>query len=542
MKLSRIICAILAFVMVLSLAASANAAFIFTLSRTDNDFDLTDTSISSIDKSAKIEISDEMVANALRASRRVLSDTTIYDDFSYTSSYAVGSYGINLILNLNWQEKDGDRFARVSVTDDGYITSFSSYRDYGSDNPVPDISQADAVKLAYDFIRAANPDYSLYYSDDRARVSYSRSGTYTISFDAAFEGVIISNASASVTLDYHSGVIYSFSNSLSSNVSPARESTFGDTTVRSFFKEKLPMKLQYTVKYDREAKKSYIDVIYRPDAAGKLIGADGEVYDTQYIYGGGGYKYATGSSNILMGAVKEEAAADSFIMSEAERAGVEYQSGFVTPERARDIILNVENIAFNDDFSIESSSLSKRTSQFSDKVSFILDVRYKSEKNEADATFDAETGRILSYSYYDAFKRPETYKTYTEETLPYSESEYRAVADELIKALYPDTYSEYVYDEENPNSGWMRNYSGEFTEYDNAYYTYVRHNQGLEFTRDTITVSMRIRDKAIVKIYYNYTDCEFPSLDGIISPDSAMDIYADKVGFTPKLYPRNQEK
>ena len=537
MKFTRIISSVLAFVMILSLSAGANAAIIFTLARNDNDFDLSDASAATIDRSAKVEITEEMISDALRASRRVLPDTSPYDEFNYTSSYAVGKYGINLILNLNWQEKDGGRDAHVSVTKDGYITSFSLWYERDTDNPVPDISQADAVKLAYDFITKANPDYAQYFDADHARVSYSRSGTYTITFDAAYEGILISSSSVNVRLDYHTGEIYSLNNSLSANISPSGNIAFSDSAVRSIFKEKLPMKLQYAVKYDREAKKSYVDLIYRPEGGGKLIGADGEVYDTQYIYGGGGLKYAMGSSNVLTDAVTEESAADGFIMSEAERAGVEYQAGFVTPEGARDIILNVENVAFNDDFVLEGSSLSKRTSQFTDKVSFILNVNYKSEKNTADATFDAESGRILSYSYYDAFKRPDVFKTYTKDTLPYTEEEYRAVADELIKSLYPDTYDEYVYDEDNPNSGWMRNYSDEFTEFDNAYYTYVRHNQGLEFSRDTITVSMRIRDKAIVKLYYNYSDCEFPSVDRIISADAAMDIYADKVGFAPRLYP-----
>ncbi|MBO7148670.1 MAG: hypothetical protein J6V93_02330 [Clostridia bacterium] len=537
MKLSRIISALLIFVMILSVSTSANAAIIYSLTRSENDFDLSDISVSALDKAKDIVITDDIVSDAIRASRRVLPDTSAYDDFSYTSSYAVGNYGINLILNLNWQEKDGSRDAHVSVTEDGYITSFSVWYERDNDNPVPDVSQSDAVKLAYDFITGANPDYAKYYSVDRARVSYSRSGTYTISFDALYNGVIISNASARVSVDYHTGSVYSFSTSLSSGISPSGDIVFSNDAIRSVFKEKLPMKLQYAVKYDREAKKSYIDLIYLPDASGKLIGADGEVYDVKYIYGGGGYKYAMGSSNVMMGAVTEEAAADNFIMSEAELAGVEYQSHFVSPENAKDIILNVENVAFNDDFKIESSYLSKSKSQFTDKVSFTLDLHYKSEKNEANATIDAETGRILSYSYYDAFKRPENYKTYTDDTLPYSEAEYRSFADELIKALYPDTYSEYIYDEDNANSDWTERYSGKYTEFDTAFYTYVRHNQGLEFTRDTITVSMRLRDKAIVKIYYSYSDCEFPSVDGIISADAALDIYADNIGFSPKLYP-----
>ncbi|MBQ7822383.1 MAG: hypothetical protein IJ391_08890 [Clostridia bacterium] len=536
MKRTRLLSVITAAALLFSISTSAASGMLYAMKDT-RGYNGTDISITDADKQAP-EITEATVSAAIEASRRVLPDTSEYTKFGYNSSYTVGEYGKQTLLSLYWTSEESGKRADVSVSTDGFISAFSVSYDRVRDKPVPIISQAEAVKAAYEFVSGANPDHAKYFDTEHARVAYSSSsGTYTVSFTANDGGTVISGATAQVRMSYLTGEIYSLTVSIPSNLVDTSDTAMSDGAVKSAFNEKLPMQLRYVVKYDSETKKSYVDLVYRPEVSGKLIGADGELYDIKYVYAGGGYKYAMGANVAADSTAAEaETADEAFVMTGAEMSGVEYQSGFLTPERVREVIMSSGKFALDESMGIVNSSLSKRSSAFTGKDSYIISVDFKSEKNSAYAELDAESGEILWFAAYDTAMRADEPIVYTAETLPYPVEEYRAASDELIKSLYPDTYAEYVYSDEHADSGWIRE-SGEYNEYDNAYYTYVRHSQGLPFERDRITVSVKLKDMSIVKVYYSYTDCEFPSVEGIITPEDAFDIYAENVGTVPRLYP-----
>lgn len=60
----------------------------------------------------------------------------------------------------------------------------------------------------------------------------------------------------------------------------------------------------------------------------------------------------------------------------------------------------------------------------------------------------------------------------------------------------------------------------------NTYLTYYRHENGVPFKQDSITVCVDGSDGSIVSFSYNYTDdLTFPDTDGIVDMDAAIDAY-----------------
>lgn len=530
MKKSKLFISAASLALTLTISASATSPVYLIKNYAESSvFDGTDTAaVTTEDKTPSI--TDEIVTAAIEASRRVLPDTSEYSKFGYDSGYSFGEFGTQTMLSLNWSNPETGNNAEVCVNTDGFISSFSKSYERVMDKPIPEISQSEAVKTAYEFVTTANPATAEYFDTDHAKVTYNKyNATYTVNLTANADGIVISGAGASVRMSYITGEIYSFSTSIPSKLELSDDEPMTESEVRSAFAEKLPLALKYVVKYDSETEKSYVDLVYRPDASGKLISADGDVLDIEYVYCGTNFKYAPGASAIMNDAGESEAAADS--ITAAEQAGIEYQSGFITPERAREILTSTTGLAFDVTGELTDSYLYKSESRFTDNASYILCVNFKSDKSRAYAEINAETGTIMSFYTYKNSDGIEPI-TYKKDELPYSEEAYRSAADEFIKNEYPDTYSEYVYNENSVVSLARETYSE-----DNTFsYTYVRHNQGLPFSRDTISVSVRVSDKAVTNVNYSYSDCEFPTVDGVITPDAALDIYLEKVGIAPKLY------
>ncbi len=473
------------------------------------------------------KIDEEHVARAVEASRRVLPDTSAYDEFGYDSYSRTGEYGNETTLNLYWTNTDTWDNANVSVNTDGYITSYSKSYERISDRPVPEISQADALAIAYDFICAANPGVARFFDTEHANVTYTKfSSTYAITFTANDNGIVILGGLAQVNISYLTGEVYSYSTTLSSALDSENEEPLNKEVVRELFAEKYPMKLEYTIAYDRVAKKSYVDLVYVPAGTDKLISANGELLERINVKGG--YKFATNSSAAMDKAETESAVEGAFGLTGAESAGIEYQDGFYKPEDVCGLIKAHNELGFDDENKITNANLYKKTSAYTDAVSYNLTVNYESEDHITYVEINAETGEILSYSDYD--KNYETKPLEIDDTDALI-NEYKTIADGLVKKLYPDTYEEYVLD---PDGIYVPD---EINTWNALAFVYVRYNQGLKFERDAIGIKIRLGNKKVISISYNYSDCEFPSVEGIILAEDALDIYIENVGLEPVLYP-----
>ena len=478
------------------------------------------------DKEA-LPLSQSDVADAVEASRRVLADTTVYDEFRYDSYTRAGEYGSEITLNLCWTDTVSGDCANVSVNTDGYIISFSKSYDSVNDRPVPEISQAEALALAYDFVCAANPESAEYYSPDYANVNYRKyNATYSVSFSANKNGIMIPGASAQVILSYITGEIYSYSTSLSSKLDSANEKLLEKEEIRALFLEKYPMKLEYSVKYDRESKKSYVDLVYTPSGTDKLISADGELLERINVKGG--YRFDINSSVAFDKAETESGVNGAFGLTGAESTGIEYQDSFYKPEDVSALLMAHSEIDFDEESKILESNLYKTLSPYTDKVTYKLWVHYESEGYITSVEMDAQSGEIFSYSSYD--------KNYEQNSMEGVDitaltDEFKAISDELVKKLYPDTYTEYVLDD---NGIYIPD---EINTWNGIGFVYTRYNQGLPFERDAIGIVVRLGNKKVTSISYNYSDCEFPSVEGIISAEEALDIYIHNVGIEPMLYP-----
>jgi len=474
-----------------------------------------------------LPLSQADVSSAIEASRRVLPDTAAYDEFRYDSNTRTGEYGEEITLNLYWTNNESGDNANVSVNTDGYIISFSKSYERISDKPIPEISQADALDIAYKFVCAANPESAEYYSVDFANVDYRKyNATYSVSFSANKNGIMIPGATAQVTVSYLTGEIYSYSTSLASNLDSGNEEPLDETEVKELFAKKYPMKLEYSVAYDKIAKKSYVDLVYVPSGTDKLISTAGELLERINVKGG--YKFAMNSSAAMDSAETESAVEGAFGLTSVESAGIEYQDTFYKPEDVSMLIKAHSEMVFDDESKIKESNLYKTTSSYSDKVTYKLSVNYESEGYNTWVEINAESGEILDYSAYD--KNYEKNPVDVEDIDDLTE-EFRAISDKLVKKLYPDTYAEYVLDD---NGVYIPD---EINTWNGIGFVYTRYNQGLPFERDAIGIVVRLGNKKVTSISYNYSDCEFPSAEGIISAEDALEIYTKNVGIEPMLYP-----
>ncbi len=422
-------------------------------------------------------------------------DTTEYDEFK--SSYHKNEDG-NVSYQFEWS-KSSDEYKSLYVTyADGIITSYSIYGDYDDgETGIFSLSEADAAKIASDFIKRINPDIS-----EKIKIvpenNYSMySDYYSMSLYRVENGIPVLGETGYLSISKSSREVTDFNIEYTKGIDfKTTDGTISAEDAKKAYKELIPPVLRYDFKYDyrRADVSAYLE--YASEGTGYGINAyDGSKYELFY---GGDRFYA---DNMAEKSADDAGGFGGFTPAELEEA--ERIAGLLSEEQARKIIKENKIIAMPEGFTQEYASLNR---DFYDKNEYQYEFGFKDSKDGyINVSLDAKNGEILSfYKYSDS----------------YDESKYDRKAEEKTAAA--------------AFLALAGEKSKEFRLLDNdskGYLSYVRVYDGIDVVGDGAYFHFDSKDN-ISGYSLSYTkNVEFPSKNGVISADAALESAFGSVGF-----------
>ena len=454
--------------------------------------------------------------------KEIFGATDEYKEFYH---YVSINYG-KKIYDLHWIANDYNSYKAIyaGVGVDGIIYSFDIgskwYHDYIF---IPEISKDEAIDIAYDFLKIITPELVSSISKDHVETLYSTySDMYVMTFYRVENNIVIRDEY--ITISVHSdGDIVNYSRyGMSNNVAKMElVKSLDKTAILNSMRKNLPFELAYQIVYPNgydklaEVKLVYkLDYTYRSkifDAAtGNMLHIESTTYYPQYAA-------ATGT-----GVMEESVAPQSNYLTDIEIAAVKLDKTFLTVEEITKMLVDDKSFDFTSDYYVLTSRLNTNKSMFTGIETYYWSINYiNKEGNSAYANVDAQTGTISSfntYKNYYNYKYANEYEKSQEDCLP--------IAEKYLMELYPDIFAEYTYEPSN----YITYYGSEYIT--NYAYNFYRYVNGIKFS-DSISVYLDPETQLITSLYMYYSDAEFPSLNNIITKDTAVDRYWMKFDLKP---------
>ena len=508
---------------------------------------------------------DERMKDALTAVKEVFEiNEKTYTVFNY-NYYPGDDYYYLESWHFNWTSSNGMTNISANVTGDGKIRYYNKYeyseKTASKNVMLAKISKAHAKSRADKFLKKILGDEFSGYKLSYQNLSYP-SERYNLGYVLTKNGYEYPNFYVYVDVDKINGEILSFSR-YSHPVYDTDDKYFDyqdaskvinkDEAVKSYLNN-IGVELVYTSYYDWQTKELTIKPVYRlgNDYNQYISAVTGEVVEVSNDYGITPLMMNDSGENVS--AEHAYAAGDSggVSFSEAELAELENLKDYITADRA------IEIIAESFDLKLGGPDSQNYTYLYADYMNpkkYLWHItlygyndgyttdEYMYYPNEyTDATVDAKTGTVISYSNYSypTYYYDGKYYYYHDNYYDYDGRKFNVPApkplytyDEATKIVYDKIGKLSPYDIEKNFVLVDSVYPTAKTEKESYYYFYfARVVNGIKFESNGISVSF---DNTTGKItYYNlawYENAKFPKLGKIISEEKALDIIADFSGY-----------
>ena len=398
--------------------------------------------------------------------------------YEYTSQYS-----------FDWHTKDYEKSMHVSCYDDGTITSYSKYDGYYENEPkMSKMSAADAKAIAEDFVGKINPDYpyEVVVQDNDNASLYNSRRNFTIYIYT--NGVHIENEYGNVTVDTEKGEVTDFNIWYVPDTKEyftGLEQFIPTEDAKQAYIENFPMELVYRSYYDEDNNEIFYPVYVTTDNYDEYInGVTGEKETVDF------YRILRAGSTADMGD-GEMSMASKANLTPQELEEVENIKGLILKEDIEKQLRSNKVLSIPQSAQVENIHLSKGWRGDTYHYSIIM----RTNEDYINADVDAKTGEI--YSYYRIF-----------EATSDSEEQNDAVFKELAGAKA----DEFKYDESRKE--------------------YVRYANGIEVQGND--AYMAFTDDGVLTNYsINYSDAEFPSIDGVISAEDATKKMLEQTEYKP---------
>lgn len=508
----RIMAVVLGAIMTLSIATQALAA------EPRAEYDIMPISLE-VPTDGMTEANNEALARVTLAVKGALDIDDSYTEFSGSSSKT----GALNYWSLNWSSDDGNITVRAS--DAGKVLSYSyydSYSDVSSDwsrrlsASIPKNSREDALEVAKAFVAPLLDENESVEWEEFSGVrelgvnSYFVAGTLMINGVKSPISINVRVRSGDLTVTrFDRGDSYTMllpevpSANATADIDKAAEQLRGAYT----------LELQYVLE-DGQPVLRYVLVNSKELLVDAKTGELIDVAALRDLVREGGFGADTG-------AMEESAVADKSLMNSAvslspiEEQAIAKLEGVKSIDELETAARAVKALGLDGKFSLASSSYSQvsfvdpdaRDEDEEDVTEVYAALRFVRDRKDDEGKIvrtsktvrlDAKTGEFESISGY------------SNEPTTLSESTIRAAADSFAKE-HAEHFDSYVLADSELNT---------------TYLTYYRHENGVPFKQDSVTVCVDGSDGSIVSFSYNYTDdLTFPDTDGIVDMDAALDAY-----------------
>lgn len=508
----RIMAVALGAIMTLSIATQALAA------EPRAEYDIMPISLE-VPTDGMTEANNEALARVTLAVKGALDIDDSYTEFSGSSSKT----GALNYWSLNWSSEDGNITVRAS--DAGKVLSYSyydSYSDVSSDwsrrlsASIPKNSREDALEVAKAFVAPLldeNESVEWQVSDGVRELgvnSYFVAGTLMINGVKSPISINVRVRSGDLTVTrFDRGDSYTM---LLPEV-PSADATADIDKAAEQLRGAYTLELQYVLE-DGQPVLRYVLVNSKELLVDAKTGELIDVAALRDLVREGGFGADTG-------AMEESAVADKSLMNSAvslspiEEQAIAKLEGVKSIDELETAARAVKALGLDGKFSLASSSYSQvsfvdpdaRDEDEEDVTEVYAALRFVRDRKDAEGKIvrtsktvrlDAKTGEFESVSGY------------SNEPTTLSESTIRAAAESFAKE-HAEHFDSYVLADSELNT---------------TYLTYYRHENGVPFKQDSVTVCVDGSDGSIVSFSYNYTDdLTFPDTDGIVDMDAALDAY-----------------
>lgn len=471
-------------------------------------------------------------------------------------------YGGNLYQNPEWnlrwwQEVNGERYT-VYVTCDnkGRISNYRIRDEKSYTESFPEYTKNELIDTAKDFLKKIAPDANLYF--DKANNAYGRySNEYSYTFVRRENGIDVAENYAEVSVNFTTGTVSScyITYDYDPPFIPA-ENPIDVNKAKDIIHTKQKMKLVYSRLTEKDENGKTVTkavLTYVPELY--YISADaitGEIYLERrtYLKGTGGNDSVTNES--IFGSMADKFESEEYRLTEKELEQLAVLKNLITKEKAIEIISSNEYLYLDKELTVANATLSKKDPykvlaegekndeyvwriNFSNPTDEYKDYYYY---NYADATVDAQNGRIISfnssikgYDYYIKSEKEFPEKNFTKEQC---EEIFKTFANGNIPEIINLTEKSSEY-ETNAINYLTDSSSGKIVQtpvYGAYSFTNTRVNEGIAFTYNTVNCAVDAVSGKIFSFGYNWTDdVIFESPKDAISEDSAYEIYCDLSDF-----------
>jgi len=501
--------------------------------------------------SVKMSVSESETVNeesvnlekAILAVKKKVEVPTELTEFTYRLYNGSSSY--DRYWNLTWADEEGNKRITVRCDDNGHILSYSKY-DSNEERLAPTYTKDELIEVAENFIKQIAPELKDNIVLRESVFNGIYNGTYNYIFERIENGIRMPDDTVNVSVNYVSKEVKNFNANWTYDVE-VPDSTVAVTIeeAREKIGENIDMELKYLRKYEKDGEDEVIKayLVYAPNKSYVAIDAKtGEIYETHDEYHDMeeyGNNKLMNSAGVTMDAMEESS------LTEQEIEKIEEIKGLISKEDAIKAVTSKKEILLLDDNAkAVTANLSKNYSYYknSEDGEYVWNISFSDPRNVTSkdidtyrayisATVDAKTGKLLSYnssvrSYYDNKN-----KEWEDIKVKYNETECRNTLEELIKELEPEKFSQTKISDKSSN-GYILKYIENKPVYGGYSYSYIRMNEGLEYTYNGIYGKA---DGVTGKIYsyrYNWDEnVEFESPKNAMSKEEAYKAYSNKEGF-----------
>jgi len=488
---------------------------------------------------------DEKLKEALTAVKKAINiDEKIYTQFNY-NYYPGDDFNLdNWYFNWNANNK----YISVTLAGKDIIVSYSKEeydeKYYNKNVKLAEISKADAKNKADAFLKKMLGDdfnaYRLYYNN-----LYYPSDRYNLAYVLTKNGYDYTNYQLSIDVNKITGEIVSFyrngypyikNNETNIKYQDASKVISQETALKSYL-DKVGLDLIYTSSYDWQTKELTVKPVYRlKNNYNEYISAvSGELITVNYSHG---YTPLVNPSPEVAEAADSVGYGDGgggVMFSEAELAGMKNAKDYITSDKAIEIIIK----AF--DIEIDVSNFQKHSylySDYMDNDKYIWNISLYRQTDRIYesyyANIDAKTGTVI---YYSGYSYPVYYdydygkdKDSAGLTPIYNYDIAKKMVLEKVKELCPVDFDS-NFELTDFNKSVDESEKGSFI--DGYYYFYfTRKVNGIFFESNNIYASFDNYTGKITSYGFNwYENAEFPALDNIIPPETALKNIAGYCGY-----------
>ena len=447
-------------------------------------------------------------ARVLAIVRERIGDTSRYEKFD--SSSRTLKNGVTAHV-FDWHtEKDGNQaLLSVLCTSGGVITDYHMYDSAAeSKQAKPTVNKmpaAEAMQKAKVLLDKLNPQLAgtLVLSDTSKTESLYESG-YTFLVTRTENGIPFYGQTGYLRVNATADAIESFFMNYDETLQvPQHGELISKAQAEATYAQLLSMRLEYRA-YNKDRTR-VIYPVYVPAAEPHMYVSATEYNKVlnmrSYIRGD---NFLAGSGTLNDSANKEESS--DIIFSEAEKAELEKVEGLLNSDAVLEAILKNPLLDIPEGLRVVSQSRDK--SIYAEQYTYTYRLESNAENKFASAYIiaDAKTGALLNYSAYRDFAADAEKKNTTE------------AAKAAAKALAGDVFGEYRADEDYESENGAR------------YYRYVNDTV---FKTDSIYVIVHPKSGKVTQYSINYTDAQFPSVEGVISPVLAAEKMFAQIDYAP---------